>query len=1410
MCRRLFVFPTCFLMLLVWIEPTELYAQTSKTSTPRNQTSKTSTPENETSSKVLQSTPPQLLQWKDWVLYRSKQPCPQADGKQSIQRCRWPSLTHIHVLEKKGSFTQFWHVFRAGWVHLPGNLKQWPEQVQKNQKPIIVVPQRGRPAIFLSPGLHEISGRFSWSEPPRMLALPVSIGLVQLEINGQEKKPQIDAKGQLWLQPKSTSKRKENRLSIRIFRQIRDGNPVLMTHLIRLSISGRARELNLPSILPTNNEVIGVQSRLPVAIHSRTMRVQARAGEWAVRIQTRFHGPVHSIGPISAKYGRELWSVIKDPQLRTIEVLGPPSLVPQQTRVPRSWYKHPLYLMKAASTMKLKTKKPVSTGLRADKLTLRRTWIMDFDGKGYTVHDTLNGQVYGRSLQMSPKLQLGFVSVNGKPQLITQQGKQKHAGVELRKTQLEMKAVSRYQGDVSRLPAVGWKHDMRKLYATLVLPPGYRLLAAAGADYTRGAWLDKWNLLDCFIVLLIAIAIWRLAGLSWGFIGICALILTYHEVHAPRLLWVSLLAALALLRVLPQSWFRSLVNAWRIGTIVLLLIYAIPFLLHQARSALHPQLEYHRPSSSVNFSISSSRKAFRKVMSIGRKKRKYSEKSQNVDVKLLQDPQSVVQTGPGVPKRQWKSYQLQWSQHVKQNESIQLWILSPFYNRMMTVLRILLMACLLFGLIGLRRWWRLPQHSAAAAMLAMLYGASFGLNTAHAAPDTPSKAPMAKVRQHKKSQNKASTNTTSTQHYSPSSRLGSPNPQFRSQVFPPYLLLDELKARLTQKPSCLPSCAHFAHMHLSIDNQQIQIRLRVHAASRIAVPLPGNAKDWLPQRIMYNGKSARTMQRDRKGRLWLLIAKGIHNITLLGSVPERRSFELRLPLKPSRVRIQTKGWKVAGLSQSGQISKSLLITRTQKSQKKTKTFSQTVIKPFLRIKRTFHLGIPPWTIHTQVRRVTPKGTQVILSYPLLSGESVTSGVEVKKGRVQIVLSDNQSQMEFRSTLNTATRLTLQAEPNPNWSEEWKLDVSPIWHYKLTGTPPLQNNLSNQFSQPTWFPWPKDRVQIHISRPKAISGSTVTIDRAELSWSPGKRIAQSTLNFTVRSSIGRQHQLTLPTGARPQSIQIDNVKLPISTKSSVLEIPLAPGKQRVQVTWEQSIQPGWKQSMPTVHLGTQAVNATLSVTPNSSRWLLLTKGPKLGPAVLFWSYLIVICLFALALGRISWTPLKTHHWLLLGLGLTQISSPASLIIVGWFLLLGQRQKGLFSKNWALHNFAQLGIVGWTLATFVCLYVAIYRGLLGLPRMQVLGNGSSQYTLHWYVDRISGLMPQACIYSVPMWMFRALMLIWALWLAFSLIKWLKWGWNAFQHNALWVPIGEPMESDIDPEPSTAGAEASPSET
>src|SRR5262249_4563342 len=123
-------------------------------------------------------------------------------------------------------------------------------------------------------------------------------------------------------------------------------------------------------------------------------------------------------------------------------------------------------------------------------------------------------------------------------------------------------------------------------------PPGYRLVAAPGADHAFGAWLERWRLLDVFIVLLITVAAWRLLGPLAGGVALVALVVAFHEPDAPHWTWLNLVVALALTRVAPDGRLRNFARRYQWLSAALVAVLLVPFTIGQLQLALHPQLEW--------------------------------------------------------------------------------------------------------------------------------------------------------------------------------------------------------------------------------------------------------------------------------------------------------------------------------------------------------------------------------------------------------------------------------------------------------------------------------------------------------------------------------------------------------------------------------------------------------------------------------------------------------------------------------------------------------------------------------------------------------------------------------------------------------------------------------------------------
>jgi hypothetical protein len=100
--------------------------------------------------------------------------------------------------------------------------------------------------------------------------------------------------------------------------------------------------------------------------------------------------------------------------------------------------------------------------------------------------------------------------------------------------------------------------------------------------------------------------------------------------------------------------------------------------------------------------------------------------------------------------------------------------------------------------------------------------------------------------------------------------------------------------------------------------------------------------------------------------------------------------------------------------------------------------------------------------------------------------------------------------------------------------------------------------------------------------------------------------------------------------------------------------------------------------------------------------------------------------------------------------------------------------------------QLLLAALTLAALAALVYAIQVGLLGAPQMQIAGNGSSAEVLRWYQDRSAAELPRPWVFSLSVWFYRLAMLAWSLWLAQSLLRWLRWGFAQWSAGGIWRPL------------------------
>jgi len=181
-------------------------------------------------------------------------------------------------------------------------------------------------------------------------------------------------------------------LEVRFYRLLSDTIPMMVTNHLKISMSGRAREIKLDRVLLGQAIPMSLRSPLPTRIGPRgELKIQARPGRWDIRVVTRFKGPVHDLGPFKGEYGQKIWAFRSRNHLRMVKIIGVPSVDAGQTDAPPQWKKYPAYLVEPGSKIHFKELRRGDHDPAPDRLTLLRTWWLDFDGAGFSVQDKITG-----------------------------------------------------------------------------------------------------------------------------------------------------------------------------------------------------------------------------------------------------------------------------------------------------------------------------------------------------------------------------------------------------------------------------------------------------------------------------------------------------------------------------------------------------------------------------------------------------------------------------------------------------------------------------------------------------------------------------------------------------------------------------------------------------------------------------------------------------------------------------------------------------------------------------------------------------------------------------------------------------------------------------------------------------------
>ncbi len=1373
--------------------------------------------------------PSALKDWRPWVLkdleYRN---CPflanSASNEPTDFICAWPGKLNISSASAGATFSIHWRVDAPGWVPLPGDGEHWPQQVAVNatRQPVLThafADDAEAPALWLQPGSYEISGRIPWHEQPQSLEIPASIGLVALSVDGKTVSPVQRDGTQITLGRVSAAAPEADNIDLRVYRLLTDGVPAQLSTRIVFSVAGQAREEVLGPVLPAGFAPLALNSTWPARLDGDgRLHIQVQPGGDTLTIEARATAPLATAAatlPAAPWPKQEVWSYAATPHLRVTAASGAVQLDPRQAEVPAEWQALPAFALENGAKLTIEER---SRGLAADegnRLSLAREAWLDFNGDGWFARDRIGGNMaQGWRFDVAAPFSLEQASAlyNGEPLLVTRGTKPDSSGVEWRTPSVNLGAGVRIAA-AAAMPVAGWQQTFDHVQATLHFPFGYKLLGAPGADSAAGSWISRWSLLDIFLCAIVALLAWRLFGALGAVAVVVYLVLGYQETGSP--LW-TVLAALAfalIVRALPAGKLSRAAEWLRRAALVLLVLVALPFFANQIRFALYPQLEQEggiayplsgllmeergiagndeMKSEAAEMSLATpapasapmapppppreeampvqksvggmnapqkraDKRALDTVVVTGSSIRRVEIETANpvvtIDHAAIQRAKqidhyaetTVVQTGSGIPSWNLGSTAwLNWSGPVLVSQSVHLLIAPPWLVRPLRIVLAGLLAWLilrLFRTLGGAR----PTRGAALGIGALLLG---GLALSSNA---------------------------------------------QAQSYPSEELLNQLRQRAIEAPKCVPACASVAEAQITANGDALNVVLEAHAGERVAVPLPDDASAATLKSVQVDGVADDAVVRDANGGIWLTLNRGVHRVQLEFAAHGDK-IALAFALKPARVLFQGRGWEASGLSEDQLLTETLTLARAHDNASSTPSNGVQQFPPYVRVVRNLSLGLE-WSAATAVQRLSPAQGGFIVQVPVLSGEHVTTtGIKVQNGKVPAAIGDGAAEMDWSSTLDKADALTLTAPALADRAEVWHVLVSPTWHVEFSGVPGVgldTGDNPNDFRNFEFHPLPGETLTLRITRPAVVQGASRAIDAVRLFTQSGQRASTHVLDFTQRASQGGDQVLTLPKAAEILGVSRDGQVLNLRALDGKLSLPVVPGTHQYEVRFRDASEISTFVQTPAVALGLSAANVTLGLQLPADRWLLAAFGPAVGPAVLYWGELVVMIAIAFALARTRRTRLRFHDWLLLGLGFSTFSWGALLVVVAWLFAFDWRGRGeLPAVSWRF-NLVQVALVVLTVVALMALASAIPQGLLGQPDMHVTGNGSSTQSLQWFADRSTDALPQATALSLPLWVYKVLMLAWALWLANALIGWLRVGFAAWTKDGYWRARVKPI--------------------
>lgn len=1265
-----------------------------------------------------------IEEWATWL----KQQHPDVECIDT-NHCVWTGLLSISIETDQASFFIRGHADIPTWIELPGSAGTWPIEVQNNHVHLPVLPhpqyreqtKRDVPSVFVEKGDFFLEGILTWNTPPSDIRVPQSTGLFDIHFSNLSEQPNTTnifhlENGELFLRL-DHEQEKINSFSLEIAHKIQDGVPITVESVYQLQIFHQPQTIYLGEVQASDQTIYAVDSDVQYWLASVDKHTpnddtpDTQMGVWIFAPVGEHNFTVHSIiseqeQQISLPTRPQNWTQkwthnwnefeyivleenrnFRNIQLQSLDdTHSIQAIASEQSPIPDKWKHLPTYKVHKNSRISILELRKGNPQTPPNQLQLSREIWPSLHDSGFIVQDTITGTMYAgwtlepQSLDQEP-LDISSATSNGNAQTIflsnpatkdTTEDPSPHELLSQRNTEVQWNIIS----TTPHPPISGWNVEYSYIQSTIHIPPRWKCLYVFAPISNN----SMQYLLLCNWVLVVA-GIWLFRSSS-----------VLHKI---------LYCVVGVLGSFTSPWT---ILVWQILHAFcgkykkdLLGVVAVTCAFFASTETLELWSNTTTVSTIPHFSeelSSNNRAMWSKDFKIAQQ---YTQQ---------EDIAYTVQMGQSVPTWRGKTVRAIWPNGILPNQDTSLYMVLISSTEQYVALFFALGGMLLIG-------WRyhdnkqtIPQNSnrkgiegtEGIMMLLCVLATSLYAPSAHAEDGNTAQY----------------TNLlTAEQEKEVLEYIHQSNCEANCQI------ISLVSIDITEKPpSSVP---------------QLHIALEIHSAKDGYITLPGPTTIWRPNQILVEGQPHYALQTNAQNYLEIRLEEGIYQIDMVGDIQD--SLQLYWKDVPQKLNVSSPEWSIEGLQSNGTIDGKITIHRTNTTNSQAQRedagdrhgFAMEMPQ-ITQIFRYIEIG-REWRMHNTIRRMGQRSAEDVF-VPILPGEQPIQGAfSIVDTALRLSFAENEETISWTSVLDKTDQYTLVAPDSMTTTEQWQIRCGPQYQCTYQGLTPV-SHIDTSHWKPTWYPAPKESLDIQIIPHAQASGTNYRINNVEIQHTLELQKIRSSMTMEIHASESSFIELGIPQNIRIQRVQLDGVDYPFTNDSRLL-VPFGIGLQRVYMEWNaprvdtaiQNLQFIPPTTNGQIHTDTQINNVSIQIISPYPIWFAtLSQDNRFWQSNTAWN--IVLCptimLFALLFARQKFSGISFVSWIFVLTGALQCGGVLGTLICALYWL---------QQRWSREDWKKL------LSAHIILLALISIGALLLliyPTTSCWFLQSSD--LQWYTDQL----------------------------------------------------------------------------